>query len=611
MMCTSMRPTAASCIQAGETADGKEKPMKRWIAALTALAMLFTVSIAAENTEETVILKVQGLLTEVYGYTQEEADGFTFDISDEDGAWAVRFYQNPAWVYQAEIAKADRSFISYQTPFSTLHYNKASENSVRYMLREMKSGAWFADWSVNGKKALGEALDAFGDIRINIALERGLQTVDYTPAQALDDFFLSCYGHTAQRSPETVAWRDAVFAEFGLTRETTEPSMPHGITEYTVYDMGVDGSTICEFYGTVPDTLAQAFSHPALQGWVCLAGAYQARNKAAAGDMPSGAGLAAFGRGEKRLLVMLLQDNATLAWNVLPVGETALYLNRDLYIRYSGSAGRFDIVYPVSDTEIECFSCRLVAQSSLLAYPKVCELKQYYRVNESGYSMTVVDSETNRSVLGWYHVVTTQNGEKEEALYPALAPVLMEYIDVSEFPTTDAACREAAKASPVIPEGYGFSSGVHLRAKTSSHSKDLGKYQPGTLVQVLDIQPGTNFPWYHVRVGVAEGYMSGNGVAYQENQPGTIRHVVLSVGKLKNDTALKQSTGIFASTVAELPAGTLVRVLADQGNWLHVSVPPAEFGWLMQPGETDGYIKKNAVVLGTTPMQLEWLTLSD
>ena len=31
----------------------------------------------------------------------------------------------------------------------------------------------------------------------------------------------------------------------------------------------------------------------------------------------------------------------------------------------------------------------------------------------------------------------------------------------------------------------------------------------GTLVEILDIQPGSAFPWVHVRIGQAEGYMSG------------------------------------------------------------------------------------------------------
>ncbi len=375
--------------------------------------------------------------------------------------------------------------------------------------------------------------------------------------------------------------------------------------------MRVDKTTICEFAGMVPESLTQAFSHPKLEGWVCLAGAYQARSKSVAADMPPGKGLAAFGKGEERLLVMLVQDNATLGWSAFLVSETALYKNRDLFIRYGGNTGKFEIVYPISDTETEYFGCRVVMMSRLLEHPYVCELYQYCHINNGDNTMFIVDARPNIGILSWYHTSTVQNGSKNEVLYPALNSGLMEYINVSDFPTTEEACREAAAASQSIPDGYGITASVHLRKDTSSHSQDLGMYMPGTLVEILDILPGTSAPWYHVRIGVAEGYMSGNYVSYKEDQPGTIFHAVLRVGRLKNDTQLKQGTGLLDAAVVKLPAGSLVRVLADGGNWLHVSVPGDENSWFMQQGETNGFIKKSAVDQATVPLQLDWLTPGD
>ena len=77
--------------------------------------------------------------------------------------------------------------------------------------------------------------------------------------------------------------------------------------------------------------------------------------------------------------------------------------------------------------------------------------------------------------------------------------------------------------------------------------------------------------------------------------------------KLKGNTALKEKTNGFSGTVENLPKGTVVRVLAECGNWLHVSVPENESDWLMQPDEVSGYVKKNAVVLGVSALQLSWL----
>ncbi len=204
--------------------------MKKWIITLVALLMLFTVSHADKATEEELIQIAQSLLTEVYGYTQEEADSFTYNISDEDKLWLVRFYQSTSWVYEAKILKSDLSFSSYKTPFGTSSVSKASENSVRALLHEMEENDWFSKWNADSKQALGETLAQYSDIHINNSMDRGLQTDGYTPAQALEDFFLSCYGERAYWSPKTlVAWRNATFEAFGLDGNVPFAIMQQGI----------------------------------------------------------------------------------------------------------------------------------------------------------------------------------------------------------------------------------------------------------------------------------------------------------------------------------------------------------------------------------------------
>ena len=83
--------------------------------------------------------------------------------------------------------------------------------------------------------------------------------------------------------------------------------------------------------------------------------------------------------------------------------------------------------------------------------------------------------------------------------------------------------------------------------------------------------------------------------------------MVQGMAKTKSDTALKEKNEWTFPTVMDLPKGTVVRVLAEVGNWLQVSVPANKTDWLMQPDEIVGYIKPNQVVQAATALQLDWL----
>ena len=550
------------------------------------------------------------MLTEVYGYTQADADAFTYEISDDGDLWTVRFYQNPEWVYEMTVRKSDRQWQDMQTPFTTLYGLKASENSVRYILNAIADNGWFDNWNAQSRAALGAALAWCDDIRVTDSLERGLASEDYTPAQALEDFFLSCYGEEAEWSSAVSQWRDAAFASFRLTRAETTFSVPQGIAcRVETGLIGSDEIQICEYVGVVPDALAEAFSNPNLGSWMCLAGAYETSKPKSDAGSPAGTGLAAFGNGDRRLLVRLYLDADTKVWHTVPVGEAALLSGRDLYITYNSDKRRFTLHYPVSDTEEECFQCKLTEYYTTAdTTATVCELVEYRHTDLTANTSLVIDSGTGTAYTGWYTVTATKNGAGTQKQYLALAPSILEYIDADAFPKTEEACARAEAESAVIPQGYGVTQYIHLREKTSSHSKDLGTYVRGTLVEVLDTLPGTAFPWYHVRIGNAEGYMSSNYVEYSDNMKSLPAYIAPCMAQAKGSTALKDQMNVFSQTVTDLPEGALVRVLAVCGNWLHVSVPASADDWLMQPGEVCGYVKANAVVQATTALQLKWLS---
>jgi uncharacterized protein YgiM (DUF1202 family) len=135
-------------------------------------------------------------------------------------------------------------------------------------------------------------------------------------------------------------------------------------------------------------------------------------------------------------------------------------------------------------------------------------------------------------------------------------------------------------------------------------------YEPGTLVQVLETLPGSEYPWYHVRAGLAEGYMSGNYVTYGDsaNIADTVSiSTPLHVAKTKKACALRKGTGWLDGTVMDLNAGTKMHVIAVVGDWLHVVVPQGEPGWMMDVNGTDGYVKASDVLQAGTSLQLDWM----
>jgi len=584
---------------------------------LCALVMLATPALAQENAYDKPITYAKSLLTEVFGYTQEEADAFEFKVTETDTQWQAQFSpkEHPEWIYYGTFQKADGGFLGSGSPFHTNYRKYPGENGIRDVLRAAAKNRWFADWSAAAKAAFGDMMLKMG-ISSTSALQVGLADKNYPAAQAVDDYFVSCYGEKYEWTPAVYQWRDQVLASNGFKLElaATDIASRQGIHTRPVQDDSkVWTTTVTEFLGEIPAELSQAFSHPKLEGWTGLCGAVLTFEGSSQASLPVERGLAAFAKGEERLLVVLYRESKSDTWSVSPVGEHALLKNRDFFITYDGQKHLFIIEYPVSGFESESFGCELVFMGKA-EYPQpLCKLIDYRRTNRETGSGVVIDSEGERMQAGvyWYHVTTYQpdNPVKEE-IAPAIVPHYLDFINAAQFPKSAEDCLKAATQSFKLPDGYGVTSGVHLRAETSSHSADLGMYEPGTLVQVLETLSGDSYPWYRVRAGLAEGYMSSTYVTYGNSADiaGALSiSRPLSVAKVKQACALKTGTGWLDGTVMDLPAGEKMHVIATCGDWLHVVVPQEEIGWVMDVNGTDGYVKASEVMQAATSIQIDWL----
>lgn len=146
----------------------------------------------------------------------------------------------------------------------------------------------------------------------------------------------------------------------------------------------------------------------------------------------------------------------------------------------------------------------------------------------------------------------------------------------------------------VLTDGRAMINGANLREKPTASSRSLGKYI-NALGEVLEQRPGKHQPWYRVRIGGTEGWVSGPYVTYPEDrQRYAGRYGSEYAVAVREAALLRLPQG--GETVMQLAPGTAMQVLADTGEgWLHVLV--TEGGLTLRPEAKGvyGYIPAEAV----------------
>lgn len=568
--------------------------MKRSVCLLLALLLWLPTALAAPELIET----AKSHLTEVYGYTAEDADNFRFS-DDKKGTLSFWPKDRPEWVYTLVYSESGADDIGATSPFfSGLFPRFPGENDIRWVLNAARQNGWFQHWDKAAVTAFRQALRDAANIRVSAALAVGLESGDITASQAVEGFFQSCLGEPFQWTPAARQWRDAVLAENGLRPEA--PYTPPDGLAIAVSSRHSGDFVITHFKNKIPEALKDAFSHPKLAGWACLGGVTQ-EHENTAGKPALSSGIAGFEKAGRRLLVMLFKDKND-PWQAVPVGENALYPNRDIRFSLDSSLYRMRIEYPLADGETEAFT---LLPRRLDEGMYACAIDSYLHINFSpGRSL-----QAQHDVSGWRLVETLPDGHlphtgpENAAVFGFLDAVP----DISAFPATPEAWFKAAEGR-LIPEGCAMLMGVNLRQDTSSRSASLGEFKPGTLAKVLGHEKGDPFPWLHARIGGKTGFVSTSYVCLPESRHGNAVSAVppLPVARAKKDLALKSGTGLFDENTAELPEGTKMHVLCKQGGWLYVSVPRGEAGWLMDVEGRCGYVRAGDVSLAATAVQLDW-----
>ena len=565
---------------------------------LLCLCMIAAVAHADYDPKQAAI----GSLTEVYGYTVEEADAFCFE---DDGVQKLIFYQpgHPEWAYT--LTYNAQESVNWESPFHSGHSSYPGENNIRWFLRQVQEGQWFTQWNEENRSAAQAALancDISPDRQLVIALAKNNVATD----QLIQAFFTSCYGTELNWPKAVFGWRDELLDQYGVTLSMMTDVPGKGIVEYIIpHGINYIETKVCEFKGEVPEDLQAVFqAEPHLNGWTCLTGImFTVPEQTLSAN--SGYAVAAFEKNGQRLLVGL--DQAKGQWSVYPIGTNALYQDASLELSITGASsnGQACIIRYDGAEGMQAFTISINNPTdNVRGHYFMCRVKSYEAISSDGADRVSIHCDHIRTDQ-WDYTEQHDDATVSETV-ATYYPVWMGVLDIADFPRSIALAKTTA--SP-IPEGYVIAGDVHLRKDHSSRASDLGTLQSGTLLPVLDIVPGDPYPWIMTSIGQMKGYVCAEYTsAGNERNVNIAYDYPMPVAVAEQPVDLKSGTGWFDGTKQKLSEGTRMRVIMEKDNWLYVVVPRAEYNntWLMDVNGAYGYVKKSDVTIGALEIQLEW-----
>ena len=165
-----------------------------------------------ETLEERARRQGSNALTEVYGYSQADADTlFCFDYQVLGNELAITMYPaaHPNWMYEAVFRLDTGKHIRSATPFATDYAAYPGEGIFRYTIDTALSRGWLQRWQWEDRALLRQWLVEW-EQPMTGALASGLEGGDLSPAQAVTELFLGSYGPQDSWPQALTEWHEII-----------------------------------------------------------------------------------------------------------------------------------------------------------------------------------------------------------------------------------------------------------------------------------------------------------------------------------------------------------------------------------------------------------------
>ncbi|MBQ9252648.1 MAG: SH3 domain-containing protein [Clostridia bacterium] len=547
--------------------------------------------------EETVIQNAKDLLTEVYGWSYEDSEKFIFHCDEANGLleyWPDEGHSE--YCYRLYFDQVTGRTMEAATPFYQGDYeNYPGEGNIREIADAFDKNDWLHHWDSNSIQLFSDKLYRWGVIIPTQRLEEGLKSGNITASEAIRELWLSCLGPEEGWTHAASMWLKELLGEENINTTASEAREPEEKpSQNEDVRIELENNIVCTasyFVESIPDetNLEQYIN----QGWKLVEGvlAQFSREGDESFDDSDDQGLFILEKDSTRIAVSLIREHGR--WEPHAIGPCVLS-DREISVTMTPLMllPRFRINY--GEQNGETVSC-------------ICEIDADGMIHLNKYNITFGDAEKSFQLYDngndrWTWI-TSSSGEKSNGsqnMYISSAEAMLRF---GELPKTSEDFVEWNQTP--FPENYAMVSGVHLREKKSSHSRDLGLLNPGTIVQILGKADGDPFPWYEVRLGDLKGFVSSVYVCLDDNdQPTASSYTLLPMGEAVEETNLKSGTGLFDRTVTKVAAGTPMHILFEKDGWCYVSIPSGDLGCIMDAEGTYGYFKRNALRMGLTDYEL-------
>jgi len=120
---------------------------------------------------------------------------------------------------------------------------------------------------------------------------------------------------------------------------------------------------------------------------------------------------------------------------------------------------------------------------------------------------------------------------------------------------------------------------VHVRSEASEYSAPIGMMPDGAILEVLSEEDG----WYMIRSGNVTGYVRSKDCVTGDEAAEYIKNAaIISASVAEDSVALRTGPDKKSTSVAILPAGESVEVLADVSDWARVETSEG-IGFVYKP----------------------------